>query len=694
MKIPSVTIRSRSASMPCWALLERQAFATLSRTPEILKKLLTPDGKFYWPECIKDFQTFAYGNVDNAFEGFGNLPILYLLGGDDSLLAFAQKEYDALVEQFSSVKKTEIGIPREQAEAMGRDRMMVDGTFIDMDWMHIAEANRLIYFLMMANPGNRPNRERILQLAEIYFGENPAGFERNYDPEHHVFKSAFMGANGPGYEKFNRPYSYNHGTECYGLPFHDVPGVKTLMDIDPPEKAEQFGKILEQRQAHSDTLANMYCTSLGVMAYIVSGDERYKKLITEYMQAWHERAAGYEYIPDNAGPSGVVGETMGGKFYGAHYGWTLYHGLQSIADVMIAGGECERLLTGDARFIDMARDLYNKLLSRYGIPAENGGMLLPIRHTDEGDDVVIEYYGRDTTPMLRPDKHTDNPAYRRRKAQDGWFDYQRPQRSHWQHFYAASRSEEDYGQIRRIFSPEDFRLVSSLHGKDKSANDMAYIRYLNGAYSSYPEDSLKLAIDTFYVMNDFCNQKLEGVPDPGFGYLPDGETVYQMMHDIADEFREKYGLRFDYTFIYNYFQVFLLNQNVPVDALIQLTTGGVSPIYNGGLFVSEARWFDMDRRRPGLCEDVAALISEITDDGYTVTLANLAPDAHTLCLQGGAYGEHDILSIDGERMHLDVNGKWANITLAGGSVVELKVTLRRYVNQPSCDEPYGTYDRL
>jgi len=77
-----------------------------------------------------------------------------------------------------------------------------------------------------------------------------------------------------------------------------------------------------------------------------------------------------------------------------------------------------------------------------------------------------------------------------------------------------------------------------------------------------------------------------------------------------------------------------------------------------------------------------------------MTLANLGAQDHTLCLQGGAYGEHNIVAIDGDGLHLDVNGKWANITLSAGTVVTLQVKLERFANQPSFDEPYGTYDRL
>jgi hypothetical protein len=114
--------------MPEWALLELQALSTLSRGPELLKDYLTEDGEILWPECVKDFQTFAYSNVDNAFEGFQNFPLLYMLGGDDALLQYSQHEYDALVRQFSSRKKHDLGIDEKEAERLGvpAEKILID----------------------------------------------------------------------------------------------------------------------------------------------------------------------------------------------------------------------------------------------------------------------------------------------------------------------------------------------------------------------------------------------------------------------------------------------------------------------------------------------------------------------------------------------------------------------------------------
>ena len=57
------------------------------------------------------------------------------------------------------------------------------------------------------------------------------------------------------------------------------------------------------------------------------------------------------------------------------------------------------------------------------------------------------------------------------------------------------------------------------------------------------------------------------------------------------------------------------------------------------------RYFDADTRRPGLPPSVAALVSSIEPDATVVELVNLDPDAHTLIIQAGAFGEHTIRSV-------------------------------------------------
>ena len=63
------------------------------------------------------------------------------------------------------------------------------------------------------------------------------------------------------------------------------------------------------------------------------------------------------------------------------------------------------------------------------------------------------------------------------------------------------------------------------------------------------------------------------------------------------------------------------------ESLVQLMWGALMPGRNGGLLNARLRYFDPDRQRAGVPEDVAALVSELSDTRTTVTLVNLNPIA-------------------------------------------------------------------
>ena len=86
---------------------------------------------------------------------------------------------------------------------------------------------------------------------------------------------------------------------------------------------------------------------------------------------------------------------------------------------------------------------------------------------------------------------------------------------------------------------------------------------------------------------------------------------------------------------------------VHTEALIHLTCGGPQIIYHGGLLHVRLRYFDMQSRRPGLPDDVAALVSELDDDSTTVEVINTSP-AHErrLIVQAGAFGEHSFTTAE------------------------------------------------
>ena len=51
--------------------------------------------------------------------------------------------------------------------------------------------------------------------------------------------------------------------------------------------------------------------------------------------------------------------------------------------------------------------------------------------------------------------------------------------------------------------------------------------------------------------------------------------------------------------------------------------GGLPPKHQGEVLHARVRYFDPVRRRPGLPEDVAALVESLTDDSTSLVLVNL-----------------------------------------------------------------------
>jgi hypothetical protein len=94
-----------------------------------------------------------------------------------------------------------------------------------------------------------------------------------------------------------------------------------------------------------------------------------------------------------------------------------------------------------------------------------------------------------------------------------------------------------------------------------------------------------------------------------------------------------------------------------------------SPAQGGALLYARLRYFDPERRRAGVPEDVAALVETLSDDGVTVSLVNTNQvAARTVTVQGGGYGEHQVLSVatDGGPP-VAVNASAFTVRLAAGS---------------------------
>ena len=97
--------------------------------------------------------------------------------------------------------------------------------------------------------------------------------------------------------------------------------------------------------------------------------------------------------------------------------------------------------------------------------------------------------------------------------------------------------------------------------------------------------------------------------------------------------------------------------------------GGITPRFGEPLHC-RVRYFDPERRRAGMPEDVASLVEKLTDDETTLSLVNINPvEERTVIVQGGAYAEHQLVSaaIDDKTLPIDRSAFTVRLAPGAGS---------------------------
>jgi hypothetical protein len=124
------------------------------------------------------------------------------------------------------------------------------------------------------------------------------------------------------------------------------------------------------------------------------------------------------------------------------------------------------------------------------------------------------------------------------------------------------------------------------------------------------------------------------------------------------------------------------------ESMVQLMWGALLPGREGGLVNARLRYFDPDRKRPGVPEDVAALVSELTDTRTSVTLVNVGTQPRTVIVQGGAYGEHQLISVNSGATTRPINSPLLTVQLEPGCGQKLVLEMKRYANVPTVLHPW------
>jgi hypothetical protein len=125
------------------------------------------------------------------------------------------------------------------------------------------------------------------------------------------------------------------------------------------------------------------------------------------------------------------------------------------------------------------------------------------------------------------------------------------------------------------------------------------------------------------------------------------------------------------------------------ESMVQLMWGALLPGREGGLLNARLRYFDPARRRAGVPEDVAALVSEISDTRTVVTLINLnASASRTVIVQGGGYGEHQLISVTRAGTTTPIDAPLLTVQLGPRCGQQLVLEMKRYANQPTVLHPW------
>jgi hypothetical protein len=512
------------------------------------------------------------------------------------------------------------------------------------DWMHHGEANLFHYFFGLTKPDSVVDRQRADRFARMYTGEDPLA--PNYDAELGIIRAPQSGSRGPRHVVTAEDLGTHRGVlDGYHPPFEDLSTVPFPATTTPWNDDAVFGEIIEkmnERTTRGDVPLNMNASGQMAHAFMYSGDESLRRWVTEYIARWKARAdANGGILPDNVGLSGEVGEYLDGKWWGGHYGWRWPHGFMTIIEPTLNAGVNALLLTGDDSHLSLARQ---QLDANFALGHEEGG------------DWVV------------PHKHFDS----------GWTDYRAANGLYPIHLWARTLADEDRERVERVRRGADWTAASHpivpLTVKHFNVNTPAWYSYITGANPGYPERVLEANIA---LIEQQLRRMRSSDGDPaGFGsiHFIEGHT------EAIDLQIDGYAIHIWQEFNPVYFE-----------SLVQLMWGAPMHLSHGGLQHATVRYYDGVAERPGLPDDVAALVTAVAPDSVDLELVNLdLGTPRTVVVQAGSFGEHRFgeVSVSGGAP-TTVDGRWLEVELAPGAGASIRVTMERYANAPSYETPWS-----
>lgn len=576
----AVVSLSTPQSPPIWALLERELLrANTAACREYFARYFDERG---YMQCVERWG--GDDGPDDAIECLMDWPLLHVMGAPDEILHMYKRAWEGHLRQFTAAKTVEV--------PMARDGMYYKEFPVMFDWLHNGEGLVVFNLQGLSDPDDLLFQQRARRYAGFYLNEDPGA--PNYDPTHKIIRSLFNGSRGPLLRKAT-------AVDWAGDP------IEVANRFHPGHGETSYQQMLAHFEKYNDIVGdhpqNLSATWLAMNAYMLAHEEKYKRWILEYVDAWHDRMVANGYlIPTNIGLDGKIGGAAGGKWYGGVYGWGF----------SVASPPSGKIVHRNTHAIGIAGFLNAYLLTR--------------------DDRYLDVWRRQIDMVNAQKKVVDGVTmYPRMYGDQGWYAYQSEPYNH--------------GVLPIYFL--------SMRPADRARlGNHSWLRFLEGKNPSYAEQALR--------------RDLARVRERVAGQRADTTTPDTRLSDDPMKFNP-----------------------ASVDSLNELMLGGLPPGKRGSILYSRLRYFDPQNRRAGVPDDVAALIEGMTDRTTTLSLVNTNQlEPRDVVVQGGAYGEHRIHSVESAGETKRVDREFVTVRLAPGAGGQLVLEMDRHANQPTLSFPW------
>jgi hypothetical protein len=392
-------------SPPTWALLERELLrANAAACQEFFQRYFDERGYLL---CVERWG--GDDGPDDAIENCTDWPILHALGAPDVVLQLYKKAWEGHLRQYTAAKTKDV--------PFARDGMYFKEFPVMFDWLHNGEGLTPFNVQGLSDPYDRAFRRRVRRFAGFYLNEDAGA--PNYDPERKIIRSLFNGSRGPLLRKAT-------ALDWSGDPIE----VENRFQLHHAERS--YKEMLEHFQDYNDVVGdhplNLLSTSLALNAYMLRKEDKYRRWLLEYVEAWRQRtSANGDIIPTNIGLDGTIGGACGGKWYGGVYGWgfsvrvpqtgAIAH--RNLHDRGFIGFMNAYLLTGDDRYLDGWRKQMDAINSHKKMI--DGRVMYPTMHGDQGwYTYVPQRYTKNARELYYLSMKAEDRA---RMAPDRWSDY-------------------------------------------------------------------------------------------------------------------------------------------------------------------------------------------------------------------------------------------------------------------------------